>query len=623
MNWKQTVESRPIALFLLLFITVVAFLFNGTPGPQSIDADPAKFSAARASLHLKEITKETHPTASEGAKRVQAYLLAQLQDLGLETQTQEGVEGEHAFVNVLGRLKGKSSKQTIGLVAHYDSVPGSFGAGDDGAGVASILETLRAVKTTGLLENDLVVCFTDAEEIGLYGAKHFVATHPWAQELDFVTNLEGRGTRGAVIMFETTPNNRWLMNEYLQSTDSPVAYSISYEIYKRMPNGTDFTELMKIPGVQGLNFAFLGQPRYYHSPNDTLANLSQKTLQHMGDQVLSVTRHFGDSDIKAGEPVSDVYFYVPVLGVVGYPIGLTLPLLGLLIILVLAYAIVGLKAKKLTVGGMFGGLFASALILVLAIIGTVIGFELSRILGRPDMDRLVGHPLDSEYYFFGLAALCFAIVLGLSRAIWRKHRIENLAFGSLVIWVLLAGLLSTSMPGGGYLFTLPALLITLASLVVVRCAPEQRGYKALVLTGFAAFPVLMFLPFVGVFFLALPFPVPAILTGLLIGLFSLLLTQLWDSLLPEDSRKWLTRSAFLLGLLMMVVLTVKNAGPGQQPAENHSHTAQPTAPAQVEPKPSPAQPEAQPASSPAEAQPAYSQPEAQPAPSPAEARPQP
>ena len=56
---------------------------------------------------------------------------------------------------------------------HYDSVPTSFGASHDGLGISVMLETLRTLKARVELRNDVVLLFSDGEEIGLLGAKAF------------------------------------------------------------------------------------------------------------------------------------------------------------------------------------------------------------------------------------------------------------------------------------------------------------------------------------------------------------------------------------------------------------------------------------------------------------------
>jgi len=82
------------------------------------------------------------------------------------------------------------------LVAHYDSVPTGPGANDDGVGVATLLETARALTASAPLQNDVIFLFTDSEETGLLGAQAFVTEHLWAKEVEVVLNFEGRGNGG-------------------------------------------------------------------------------------------------------------------------------------------------------------------------------------------------------------------------------------------------------------------------------------------------------------------------------------------------------------------------------------------------------------------------------------------
>ena len=45
-------------------------------------------------------------------------------------------------------------------------------------------------------------------------------------------------------MFETSPNNKAVLNLY-EATDKPYSYSITPEIYRLLPNGTDFTVFLE------------------------------------------------------------------------------------------------------------------------------------------------------------------------------------------------------------------------------------------------------------------------------------------------------------------------------------------------------------------------------------------
>ena len=94
------------------------------------------------------------------------------------------------------------------LIAHYDSVQVSYGANDDGAGVATLLETARALTPGPRPRNDVVFVFTDAEEACLCGAEAFVSQDPLAADGGVVLNFESRGSSGPAIMFETVARQR-------------------------------------------------------------------------------------------------------------------------------------------------------------------------------------------------------------------------------------------------------------------------------------------------------------------------------------------------------------------------------------------------------------------------------
>ena len=112
------------------------------------------------------------------------------------------------------------------------------------------------MKSSPPLKDDLIFLFTDGEEAGLLGAKAFVDEHPWAKDVRLVLNFDARGNSGSAIMFETSNQNGALIRGFARSAPYPVTTSLSYEIYKRLPNNTDFTEFRRA-GLAGLNFAYL------------------------------------------------------------------------------------------------------------------------------------------------------------------------------------------------------------------------------------------------------------------------------------------------------------------------------------------------------------------------------
>src|SRR5258706_7442827 len=119
-----------------------------------------------------------------------------------------------------------------------------------------MLETLRALKSSPTLSNDVIALFSDGEEIGSLGAKAFVYQHPWAKDVGVVLNFEARGSSGPAIMFETSDKNGWLIKEVAKAAPRPAAHSLAPAIYQLLPNRTDFT-VFKEAGFAGLNFAYI------------------------------------------------------------------------------------------------------------------------------------------------------------------------------------------------------------------------------------------------------------------------------------------------------------------------------------------------------------------------------
>jgi Peptidase family M28 len=179
-----------LCLFLLLASTACVLLKKHPLAPLSGNAPATEFSGERAMLHLWNFAQRPHPVGSAEHDRARDYLVNALTRLGLppEIQRTTGVTACYmvagAVENIVARLKGSAgSSGAVLLSAHYDSVPAGPGAGDDGSGVVTLLETIRVLRAGLPLRNDVVVLFTDGEEEGLLGASAFMAEHPWARDM--------------------------------------------------------------------------------------------------------------------------------------------------------------------------------------------------------------------------------------------------------------------------------------------------------------------------------------------------------------------------------------------------------------------------------------------------------
>lgn len=290
-----------LALALLLGV-----LSLQVPAPAGAAAPPTAFSAERAMADVRELAQRPHPVGSADHARVQAVLMQRMGALGLETSTQTGpiARGPADYLrrmggdpeaanftatNLIGVLPGRNpALPAVALMAHYDTVPMSAGAADDSAGVAAVLETVRAIRARGPTDRTLVVLFTDAEEIGLEGARAFWGDHPLRDRIGAVINLEARGGGGRAMMFETGRGNAETIALFsragVRADGGVTSNSLAGFVYERMPNGTDFT-IPKRRGVQGLNLAFIGRPEQYHA-HSTAEALDRGAVQHLGSQAL-------------------------------------------------------------------------------------------------------------------------------------------------------------------------------------------------------------------------------------------------------------------------------------------------------------------------------------------------
>jgi hypothetical protein len=208
------------------------------------------------------------------------------------------------------------------LMAHYDSVPHSPGAGDDGSGVATLLESARVLVREPIARNRILLLFTDAEEMGLLGAEGFFADHPLVSDIRAVINLEGSGSNGPSLLLRSSVHAGHLLAAVRDTATAPIAISYAQEVFARMPNDTDFTVPDRY-GIASIDFAFAGERNHYHTMLDTVDNLDPRTLQHHGSYALPLARQLAATDLNVTAP-NFSYLTVQQLFWISWPIGWTL-----------------------------------------------------------------------------------------------------------------------------------------------------------------------------------------------------------------------------------------------------------------------------------------------------------
>ena len=385
--------NRLRPLFLSLTVVVTGFLAYGLftqPSPKPADAEG--FSSARVVEDIKVLSKDHHSVAHPQERaEVRDYLIGRLEELGADTvmlfsyDSLTGPENRHVVYtfdahNILAEfapLDGADDVPYLMMVAHYDSrysqpmpkdTVWSYGAADDGYGVGVTLETVsQLLKERDNWRQGVKVLFTDAEEVGMMGMKAM-----WKNDKDvfsdvgLMINLEARGTYGPALLFETCPGNEKIMDLYSDAARYPYTYSLTTVVYNFMPNFTDFTIVKD--EIPGLNFSNIADINHYHTDLDNFDNISEKTIQHYGSQVLPVaqayvTGDYPDKDAFRAD-ADTVNFTVPGLGLFNFSKTLYLILniaLSLVFFLLLGYEIVRGRLNLIK------ALKVSGIILVLAI----------------------------------------------------------------------------------------------------------------------------------------------------------------------------------------------------------------------------------------------------------------
>ena len=465
------------AIALLVLCALLVRHASQPPAPIPATASPTEFSAERAFVHVREIAQRPHPIGSRDNARVREYILGRLRAFGLEPQVQEATGvgtryPEAGYVrNVLARIPGRSpGGLSVVLMAHYDGVAGGPAAGDDAAGTAAILETVRALRAGPPLAHDVIVLITDGEEAGLLGAAAFVREHPWAKDVGVTLNFEARGTSGRSYMFETGSGNLDVAR-MLRGAGDVSATSLSVTVYRTLPNDTDLSE-MAVLAKPALNFAFADGVERYHTSHDDVFYLDQGSLQHHGAQMLTLARSFGNGPLPRPATGDAVFFDFPFLGLIVYPESWALPIAiaGLLLVAAVAFRLSRDRTpwiRDITLGA------AGTAVATCVAAGAT--FTIGNVIARThDSMGWGGAPAFRGIYTAALALIALTIALAGWALVRRWATVAGAHIGALVVWAVLTLVISLELPGVSFMFAWPLIAGVLAARRV-QSAPGGSG----------------------------------------------------------------------------------------------------------------------------------------------------
>lgn len=546
----------------LFLVTLAAGLLLGwwsvqTPAPVDASAPADQFSAGRAMADVRVLAREPHPTGTAASAAVIAHLEGRLAGLGFATRrvvtplpdraaqllAKRGGNPNAPAISIVAVRPGRDRQApAIALLAHHDSVWASPGAADDIAGVAAALETARAIPAASQ-SRDLVLVFTDAEELGLVGARAIfapgAAADPIASRIGVLINLEARGGGGRAMMFQTGPKNGDLVRRLAAVAPGASASSLAVTLYESLPNDTDFTPA-KIRGMAGLNFAFIGDAWGYHSPLMTPDRLDQGALQHLGDSALGITRDLVTAAALPARTGNAVFASAPLIGIIVYAPATGWALLGVTAALLVLAAV--WRRREWSLGGALLALGQAVLAVVIAGV-LMFGLNLlSGSVGAEYYDRLAALPrLEVAAALAALALVAF-LAAAPAGSLWDRW----------LMWTALcfAGALAAQilLPGAGPVLAWPALLAAIGAALGAR--PGASGAMQVAPAALLAIPgVALGAELFHFAFLGIGAALPYATAPLLFPVLALLAPLMPDGPTPANQR----RPVVLLGVLAIVL----------------------------------------------------------------------
>ncbi|GLV43360.1 uncharacterized protein CBL_03903 [Carabus blaptoides fortunei] len=330
-NEKENVHSvSSLSAVLLIIAAVLLFdivlkIDNSTPAPLKIADEknyPDRFIAERAQNHLRQLTSIGPKVTGSYENEVLAvdFLKREINFIIQQSNRKQKIELDHQRVsgsyflnykpyglvnvydnvqNVIARISSAgSSNHSLLVNCHFDSVPTSPGASDDGINCVAMLEVLRVLsKQSTRPVHNIVFLFNGAEENPLQAAHGFIAKHKWAKEIRAVINLEAAGLGGKEILFQAGPGNRFLLEAYTNNAPHPHGHSAAEEIFhlNLIPSDTDFRIFRDFGHVPGLDFAFARNGYVYHTKHDSFEKIDLGSYQHVGDNLLAVVKALASS----------------------------------------------------------------------------------------------------------------------------------------------------------------------------------------------------------------------------------------------------------------------------------------------------------------------------------------
>lgn len=238
---------------------------------------------------------EGRRTGTEGSLKARNYIIDRYKKLGLisfatdspyvqkfqvQSRNRSVLEGR----NILGYIPGKTEKAIV-ISAHYDHLGLNnnnmyLGADDNASGAAALLEIAKYF-SKNKPNYTLVFAAFDAEEMGLQGAKAFVANTPKPIAIENILlninmDMISRSDKNELYAAGTFKNPQ--LKKYFDNLDTPIKLLLGHDDPKL--GRDDWTNQSDQGAFNAKNIPFIyfgvEDHKDYHKPSDIFENIQQK-----------------------------------------------------------------------------------------------------------------------------------------------------------------------------------------------------------------------------------------------------------------------------------------------------------------------------------------------------------
>jgi Zn-dependent M28 family amino/carboxypeptidase len=266
-------------------------------------AKVTSFDSARAWAHLtKQVSFGPRPSGSAALNSCRQYIVSELRKIGIEPRQQMFVPktplGEVSMINVIATIPGRRPERII-LASHYDTKRSPdfrfVGASDGASSTAALLELGRVLKGRAN-EFTIELLFLDGEEAvnwewrdpdNTYGSRYYVQAARQANTLQTIK---------ALILLDMIGDKNLVLER--DATSTPWLVDIIWDAAGRLGHRNVFTSIIGAFEDDHVPFLSAGVPavdlidlnnyaRYWHTAQDDLDHVSEKSLKIVGDVVVA------------------------------------------------------------------------------------------------------------------------------------------------------------------------------------------------------------------------------------------------------------------------------------------------------------------------------------------------